>query len=197
MLCKKKPLSLSPTPVSPSPTQFPIPPPRFLQPPGTARASSGVGDHGQVPDELRDGALRASSSRGCEGELGHGTERASQLGAARERSSRGGTGEVRHSRRGRPRRDAGADELRDGAARASSSRGGEGELGHGAAGQALARGGRGREQHLLLASCRCSARHQQSHDQHGLNRLKQNPFFMGHLEKKRNAKVSHLPFHLE
>jgi hypothetical protein len=105
-----------------------------------------VGDHGQVPDELRDGASRASSSRGCEGELGHGTERASQLGAARERSSRGGTGEVRHSRRGRPRRDAGADELRDGAARASSSRGGEGELGHGAAGQALARGGRGREQ---------------------------------------------------
>jgi hypothetical protein len=142
----KKKTTLSPTPVSPSPTQFPIPPPRFLQPPGTARASSGVGDHGQVPDELRDGASRASSSRGCEGELGHGTERASQLGAARERSSRGGTGEVRHSRRGRPRRDAGADELRDGAARASSSRGGEGELGHGAAGQALARGGRGREQ---------------------------------------------------
>ncbi|KAM0923145.1 hypothetical protein ACQ4PT_005707 [Festuca glaucescens] len=55
-------------------------------------------------------------------------------------------GEVRHSRRGRPRRDAGADELRDGAARASSSRGGEGELGHGAAGQPLARGGRGRAQ---------------------------------------------------
>ncbi|KAM0903585.1 hypothetical protein ACQ4PT_018547 [Festuca glaucescens] len=120
--------------------------------PGAARASSevaGVGDHGQVPDELRDGASWASSSRGCEGELGHGTERASRPGAARERSSRGGTGEVRHSRRGRPRRDAGADELRDGAVRASSSRGGEGELGHGAAGQALARGGRGRAQPQL------------------------------------------------
>ncbi|KAM0928308.1 hypothetical protein ACQ4PT_002405 [Festuca glaucescens] len=120
--------------------------------PGAARASSevaGVGDHGQVPDELRDGASRASSSRGCEGELGHGTERASRPGAARERSSRGGTGEVRHSRRGRPRRDAGADELRDGAARSSSSRGGEGELGHGVAGQALARGGRGRAQPQL------------------------------------------------
>nr|XP_051212120.1 uncharacterized protein LOC127329684 [Lolium perenne] len=185
---QKKQQPLSPTPSLSLSHSIPHSPPRFHQPPGAARASSdvaGVGDHGQVPDELRDGASRASSSRGCEGELGHGTEQASQLGAARERSSRDGTGEVRHSRRGRPRRDAGADELRDGAARASSSRGGEGELGHGAAGQPLARGGRGRAQHLLLASCRCSARHQQSHDQHGLNRLQQKPFFLGHLEKKK------------
>ncbi|XP_071677443.1 uncharacterized protein [Lolium perenne] len=150
---QKKQQPLSPTPSLSLSHSIPHSPPRFHQPPGAARASSdvaGVGDHGQVPDELRDGASRASSSRGCEGELGHGTEQASQLGAARERSSRDGTGEVRHSRRGRPRRDAGADELRDGAARASSSRGGEGELGHGAAGQPLARGGRGRAQRPQL-----------------------------------------------